>query len=143
MSKLEEMKQRFLSEVSEKDIQYDWDAGWCYTHINHPIFDVAEEVLSHTPTLRSNGGSWSEYDDFEEFANEWLSEHEGMTYHMSDVVDGKLVNALGTWDEELEKFEGMTAREYAQGLVELIEKYHSDSNFYKPKLKELKEFING
>jgi hypothetical protein len=32
--------ERFNKEVNKSHIEYDWDAGHCYSYIKHPIYDL-------------------------------------------------------------------------------------------------------
>ena len=121
MDKLSKLKAQFDSEVNESHIQYAWDGGWCYTYIDHPVMELAENELDE-----------DNLDYFQCHTDEWLSEHEGALYHMSDVVGGKLVN-------QAEELEGEEAKEYARGLIGLLEK--CGSKFYTSKLEELNRFI--
>lgn len=134
---LEELKQRFSAEVREKHIAYDWDAGWCYSYINHPLL-----MDNHDLNQKDD-------DEWQEFTNNWLYTHDDYLYHMSDVENGKLINQLGVWDSAMEEFEGMTAKEYATGLIDYINKYRVNNGygprtkcFYDAKLIELQDFCN-
>lgn len=133
MTKLADMKSQFLSDVTVANINYDWDGGWCYNYISHPIMEEAEENLSDEEVLHENGAAWSDHDEFIWFTDEWLSEHSEELFHMSDVEGDKLINQVGT-------LTGQEAKEYAQGLIALIERFYPNYTGYTQKLNELKEF---
>lgn len=134
MNALADMKKKFLATVDKTSIQYSWDGGWCYSHIDHPIMDEAEQELSHQQVYHpENDSAWSEHDEFLFFTDEWLSENEEELFHMCDVKGDKLINQEG-------ELTGEEAKVYAQGLIALIHKTEV-SEYYQNKLNELNEFL--
>ena len=124
---LKDFIKRFDSEVAVDNIRYDWDAGWCYSSIDHPIMQEAERAM---------GYSSKEYEQFEDYANTWLSENEGYLYHRVDIEGDKLVS-------QAETLKGDAAVAYAKGLVDYIEKYGGDSSILKKEKADLEEFIKN
>jgi len=125
--KLEQLKQQFTEQVNESHVKYAWDGGWCYSYIDHELMVTAEtELLEES----------SELEEWEDFTNSWLSEHEGKLYHVCDVEGDKLIS-------QAETLQGNEAKEYAKGLVEYLHKYGSSIHLYSEKVKELQAFIDS
>ena len=126
--KLAELKAKFDLEVNESCIKYDWDAGWCYSYIEHPLMEVQVD------------GTEEQAIEWEQYTYDWLYTHDEVLYHMSDVVEGKLVNQANTLESE-------EAKEYAQGLIgyikKSIERFPELNSFYSPKVEELERFVAG
>lgn len=66
IDKLKELKERFDREVNSSHIKFGWDAGHCYTYIDHPIMSEYYEY----------GLTDDEEDEFYCYTNEALSEME-------------------------------------------------------------------
>lgn len=123
-SRVEELKQSFLSTAKEEHITYDWDAGHCYSEVHNEFTDSLDKL--DIPE--------ADRDRMVDFINEWKDDHERTLYCVPELINklaGK--NVVVSCDNQCAERSGSSeydiesTPEYLQGFADLV-KYVDQQN---------------
>lgn len=125
----EQFKARFDSEVNSSHITVDWDAGHCYSGINHPLHNVYNLDMSD-----------DDIDEAEQYACDWLGENEPALYCVPSLINelcGDCVVADECWGYNTT---GEERLDHVKGFIHLVEQYNPTGvEWYH--IAELKEWV--
>lgn len=120
---LQTLKDMFDKVVSVEHITYEWDGGHCYSSIEHPLMEVAEHELE----------SEDERDQWYDYTNSWLSEHEEARYNEPTLIDldGNLRQSTIPEDRDVNSVSNV------EGFIDLVENHSSLDPQERAKLAEM------